>query len=46
MTVPLATEVKRLVTEGLPDWIEEQPELRRRLRETIGEIPRQPPQKR
>jgi len=45
MTVPLATEVKRLVTEGLPDWIEEQPELRRRLRETMGEPPRQPPQK-
>jgi Uma2 family endonuclease len=45
MTVPLATEVKRLVTEGLPDWIEEQPELRRRLWETIGEIPRQLPQK-
>jgi len=42
MTVPLATEVKRLVTEGLPDWIEEQPELRRRLWETIGEPPRQP----
>jgi len=38
MTVPLATEVKRLVTEGLPDWIAEQPELRRRLWETIGEI--------
>jgi Uma2 family endonuclease len=45
MTVPLATEVKKLVTEGLPDWIEEQPELRRRLWETIGEIPRQLPQK-
>jgi len=45
MTVPLATEVKRLVTEGLPDWIEEQPELRRRLWEMIGEIPRQPLQK-
>lgn len=45
MTVPLATEVKRLVTEGLPDWIAEQPELRRRLRETMGEIPRQPLQK-
>jgi Uma2 family endonuclease len=44
-TVPLATEVKRLATEGLPDWIEEQPELRRRLWETIGEIPRQLPQK-
>ena len=45
MTVPLATEVKRLVTEGLPDWIAEQPELRRRLRETMGEIPPQPLQK-
>lgn len=45
MTVLRAEEVKKLVLEGLPDWIEEQPELRRRLRETIGEIPRQPPQK-
>jgi Uma2 family endonuclease len=45
MTVPLATEVKRLVIEGLPDWIEEQPELRRRLRETTRETPRQLPQK-
>jgi len=45
MTVPLATEVKRLVTERLPDWIAEQPELRRRLRETMGEIPPQPIQK-
>jgi len=41
MTVLRAEEVKKLVLEGLPDWIEEQPELRRRLRETIGEIPRQ-----
>ena len=39
MTVPLATEVKRLVTEGLPDWIAEQPELRRRLRETMEKSP-------
>ena len=45
MTVLLAEEVKRLVLEGLPDWIEEQPDLRRRLRETIGEIPGQPSQK-
>jgi hypothetical protein len=45
MTVLLAEEVKKLVLEGLPDWIEEQPELRRRLREAIGEIPRQSPQK-
>jgi len=45
MTVPLAEEVKKLVLEGLPNWIKEQPELRRRLRETIGEIPRQPPEK-
>ena len=45
MKVLRAEEVKKLVLEGLPDWIEEQPELRRRLRETIGEIPRQPPQK-
>jgi Uma2 family endonuclease len=45
MTVLRAEEVKKLVLEGLPDWIEEQPELRRRLRETIGEIPRRPPQK-
>ena len=42
MTVSLATEVKRLVTEGLSAWIEEEPELGRRLRETLGEIPRQP----
>jgi len=45
MTVLRAEEVKKLVLEGLPDWIEEQPELRRRLRETIGEIPRQSPEK-
>lgn len=45
MRVPLATEVKRLVIERLPDWIEEHPELRRRLREAIGEIPRQPSRK-
>jgi Uma2 family endonuclease len=45
MTVLRAEEVKKLVLEGLPDWIEEHPELRRRLRETIGEIPRQSPQK-
>ena len=45
MTVPLAAEVKKLVTEGLPDWIEEQSELRRRLRETIGEISHQLPKK-
>jgi len=45
MRIPLATEVKKLVTEGLPDWIEEQPELRRRLREAMREIPRWPPKK-
>ncbi|MFQ5813054.1 MAG: Uma2 family endonuclease [Anaerolineae bacterium] len=45
MTVLAAEEVKKLVLEGLPDWIAEQPELRRRLRETIGEIPTRPPQK-
>jgi len=45
MTVLLAEEVKRLVLEGLPDWIEEQPDLRRRLQETIGEIPGRSPQK-
>jgi len=45
MTVLRAEEVKKLVLEGLPDWIEEHPELRRRLRETMGEIPRQSPQK-
>jgi Uma2 family endonuclease len=37
--VPIA-EVKRLVSEGLPDWIAEQPELRRRLREAVAEPPR------
>ena len=42
MTVLAAEDVKKLVLEGLPDWIEEQPELRRRLRETIGEIPASP----
>ena len=42
MTVLSAEDVKNLVLEGLPDWIEEQPELRRRLREMIGEIPSQP----
>jgi len=45
MTVLLAEEVKKLVLEGLPDWIEEQPELRRRLWETMREIPRPLPQK-
>jgi Uma2 family endonuclease len=45
MAMPLATELKRLVTEGLPDWIAEQPELRRRLRETMREVPHQPPQR-
>ncbi len=45
MTVLVAEEVKKLVLEGLPDWIEEQPELRRRLRETIGEIPSRPIEK-
>jgi Uma2 family endonuclease len=45
MTVLLAEEVKKLVLEGLPDWIEEQPDLRRRLREMIGEIPSRPPEK-
>ena len=45
MTILLAEEVKRLVLEGLPDWIEGQPDLRRRLQETIVEIPGQPSQK-
>jgi len=45
MTVLRAEEVKKLVLEGLPDWIEEYPELRRRLRETIGQIPPRLPQK-
>jgi len=45
MTVLLPEEVKKLVLEGLPDWIEEQPELRRRLREMIGEIPSRRPEK-
>ena len=45
MTALLAEEVKKLVLERLPDWIEEQPELRRRLWEAIGEMPRHPPQK-
>jgi Uma2 family endonuclease len=45
MAVPLAVEVKKLVIEGLPDWIAEQPELRRRLREIVEENPPQPPQK-
>lgn len=39
MAVPHAEEVKKLVTEGLPDWIEEEPILRRRLREMMGQIP-------
>ena len=45
MRTPLAPDVKTLVIEGLPDWIEEQPELRRRLREMMGEPPGQPPKK-
>jgi Uma2 family endonuclease len=45
MPVLLTEEVKKLVLEGLPDWIEEQPNLRRRLREVIGEIPSRRPEK-
>lgn len=45
MMALLAAEVKKLVTEGLPDWIEEQPTLRRRLRKTIGALPLPPPAK-
>ena len=41
MSVSLAEHVRKLITEELPDWIEEQPELRRRLRERIGELPHQ-----
>jgi len=41
MVTELVTEVKKLVTQELPDWIAEQPELRRRLREIIEET--QPP---
>lgn len=45
MTVLLAEDVKNLVLEGLPDWIEEQPDLRHRLREMIGEIPSRLPER-
>jgi len=33
MVVLQAEEVKRLATEGLPDWIKDEPELRRSLRD-------------
>ena len=39
MALPQAEEVKKLVSEGLPDWIEEEPVLRRRLREMMAEPP-------
>jgi len=39
MTVLVAGDVKDLVLEGLADWIEERPDLRRRLQETIWETP-------
>ncbi len=44
MTVLLAEEVKQLVSEELPDWIEEQPVLRLRLQQAIERVP-QPPSK-
>jgi len=33
MVVLQAGEVKRLATEGRPDWIKDEPELRRSLRD-------------
>jgi Uma2 family endonuclease len=39
MTILLAEEVKQVVSEELPAWIEEQPDLRLRLRQAIGKIP-------
>ena len=42
MTILLAEEVKQVVSEGLPVWIEEQPDLRLRLRQAIGKIPGEP----
>ena len=45
MTAVLASDVKTLVIEGLPEWIEEQPELRRRLREIMSGPPGPPPRK-
>ena len=39
MTILLAEEVKQLVLEGLPVWIEELPDLRLRLQQAIGKIP-------
>jgi Uma2 family endonuclease len=45
MAVLSVEEVKKLVVKELPLWIEEQPTLRRQLRETIGGIPRQSPQR-
>ncbi len=45
MTVLLAEEVKQVVSEELPDWIEEQPDLRLRLQQAIGKIPAQHSQK-
>ena len=42
MTVLLAEKVKQLVLEGLPVWIEEQPDLRLRLQQAIEGAPGQP----
>ena len=42
MTILLAEEVKQLVLEGLPVWIEEQPYLRLRLQQAIEGAPGQP----
>jgi len=42
MTVLLAEKVKQVVSEELPTWIEEQPDLRLRLQQAIGKIPGEP----
>jgi Uma2 family endonuclease len=42
MTILLAEEVKQVVSEELPAWIEKQPDLRLRLRQAIGKIPGEP----
>jgi Uma2 family endonuclease len=42
MTILLAEEVKQVVSEELPVWIEEQPDLRLRLQQAIGKTPGQP----
>jgi len=42
MAVQATVDVKKLIVERLPDWIEEEPTLRRRLQEVLVEVPAPP----